>query len=101
MTKATATSDFLAVIFIGGGSSYGRSKTKAGAIKACKRALRDWRDVFDLKGSSLTIHVIECDGFDEVTFDYQGFTGKPDGKPDAEWQKLTAPIEHIAYAYQD
>jgi hypothetical protein len=76
-------SDFLAVVFIMGGSCYGRSKDRAKAISRCWAEAKDFADVFGgfKKGAQVKLNVFDLSntGVDQVTWHTGGF--EADGKP--------------------
>lgn len=86
-------SDYLAVAFIGVGSSYGRAPEKEKAIENCMRALRDWNTYYKIEGHEFTLNVLDVDGWDTVYWGHDGFWGKNPG--DAKGTKLDIPIEHV------
>jgi hypothetical protein len=74
--------DFLAVVFIMGGSCYGRSKDRAKAISRCWAEAKDFADVFGgfKKGAQVKLNVFDLSntGIQKVTWDDYHFRG--DGK---------------------
>ena len=64
----TTTHDYLAVILIGGGSSWGRSPDKETAIKRAITALRDWTAYYQLSNTEVTINVIDVQGFGDCSW---------------------------------
>jgi hypothetical protein len=75
--------DFLAVVFIMGGSCYGRSKDRAKAIAACWREAKEFAKGLGgfKKGAQIKLNVLDLSdsGVDEVTWNDYQFSG--DGKP--------------------
>jgi hypothetical protein len=65
-TTSVAQTDYLAIILIGGGSSWGRSPDKEEAIKLALRNYRDWGGHFDIWGKEVTLNVIDVKGYDHV-----------------------------------
>jgi hypothetical protein len=65
--------DILAVIFIMGGSSYGRASTEAEAVKNAVRAfVGDWASMFDVFGQPVPVNVVNVTGFDCIQFGHNG-----------------------------
>ncbi|MFN9112557.1 MAG: hypothetical protein ACK5XN_21025 [Bacteroidota bacterium] len=91
--------DYLAVVFIGAGSSYGRSPDKETAIDNCMRALRDWNSIYKLEGHTFTVNVLDVQGWDQVAWGHNGFFGKNPG--DAKATKLDLPVEWIEKVYPE
>lgn len=96
---ATDVHDYLAVVYIGAGSSYGRSPTKEQAIENCMRALRDWNSIYVLEGHTFTLNVLDVQGWDKVLWDHRGFHGKNPG--DEKYTDLDLPIEHVERVFSD
>lgn len=75
-------SDFLAVVFIMGGSCYGRATSKSRAVSICWREAKDFAGVFGgfKKGAEIKLNVFDLSntGVDQVTWDDYHFKG--DGK---------------------
>ena len=94
MTKvANRAHDYLAVVFIGAGSSYGRSSNKETAIDNCMRALKDWTVYYELEGAAIKLNILDVQGWETVYWGADGFWGKnPD---DAKGTKLDLPIERV------
>jgi hypothetical protein len=57
--------DYLAVILIGGGSSWGRAPDKEEAIKRAMKALKEWTIYFDLSNIEVGINVIDVAGYSD------------------------------------
>lgn len=74
-TARTKTTDYIATILIGGGSSYGRSHDKEEAIKTCLRIFKaDWGKMFGIKkGAPVTVNVVDVFPHNEVAWDPRGF----------------------------
>lgn len=89
-----AKHDYLAVVFIGAGSSYGRSGNKEVAIETCLRALKDWSVYYKIEGETFKVCVLDVHGWETVAWDDRGFWGKNPG--DAKATKLeTSNMEII------
>jgi hypothetical protein len=58
--------DFIAIILIGGGSSYGRAPDKETAIKHALRSLRDWAGLFKVDGVEVGINVVDVTGYGDL-----------------------------------
>jgi len=61
--KQTATHDYLAIIPIGTGSSWGRSPIKETAITNAVTALKDWTVYYDLANTEVAINVVDVIGY--------------------------------------
>jgi hypothetical protein len=90
--------DYLAIIYIGGGSSWGRAPVKETAIKNAITALRDWRSLFKVADVEVTVNVVDVTGYGQVTWSHHGFDGvnEKTGKdehfdPPVELVKRTTP----------
>jgi len=64
--KTDTLHDYLAIIPIGCGSSWGRSSDKEDAIKRAIAALRDWTVYYDLSNIEVTINVVSVQGYKDV-----------------------------------
>lgn len=88
--------DYLAIILIGGGSSWGRSPDKEDAISNAIAALKDWDDFFDVSGVEVNINVIDVIGYSDCSWGgYPG--GWMHGKNEATGmdEAIKRPIEKI------
>jgi hypothetical protein len=65
MNKVT---DYLAVILIGAGSSYGRSPDKEEAIRMALRSVSDWRGMFNVDGVEFGINVVDVSGYSSCSW---------------------------------
>jgi hypothetical protein len=85
--------DYLAVILIGGGSSYGRAPDKEKAIAFAVRALRDWNRLFDVSNVDVVVNVIDVQGYSDCQWG-----GHPDGwmRGKSEATGEYEPIKRIA-----
>jgi hypothetical protein len=92
----TITTDYLAIIPIGGGSSWGRSPDKEEAIKNAVNAFRDWGVYYDVSGIEVTINVIDVQGYGECSWG-----GHPGGhihganETTGSDEAIKRPIEHV------
>ena len=93
MRTITNNEDYLAIIPIGAGSSWGRSPDKEVAIKNAVTALKDWTVYYDLSGVEITINVIDVMGYGTVVWDNRGVHGKNEMTGIDE--TITRPIEHV------
>lgn len=80
----TSVHDYLAVIFIAGGSSWGRSPKKEEAIKNAVRIYKsDWGKLFKIKrGDNVVVNVLDVFPHDQVAWDSRGFWTGDDEKLD-------------------
>jgi hypothetical protein len=85
-------SDYLAIIRIGGGSSWGRASNKEKAITTALKALRDWQSLFEVSDIEVVVNVVDVEGYDVVQWHVDGFHGK---KPGADtFEKFNPPLEY-------
>jgi hypothetical protein len=87
------TTDYVAVILVGGGSAWGRHSKKETAIKTALEVYKkDWGKVFVIrKGDEVVVNVIDVHPHNEVNWDHQGWWAKVgDG-----YEKLERKIEHV------
>jgi hypothetical protein len=91
-TQPTAT-DYLAIIPIGTGSSWGRASNKETAITNALRSLKDWDVYFDVSEIEVTVNVIDVQGYSTVVWDNRGVhgTNEATGKDEA----INRHIEHV------
>lgn len=75
MTMNAKEHDYLAVIFVGGGSAYGRAADREKAIaNAMKIYKSDFGQIFKIKrGDSVVVNVIDVTPHDEISWDETGF----------------------------
>lgn len=85
--------DYLAIVLIGGGSSWGRSPDKEKAIENCIRSLRDWDRFYKVSDVDVEINVIDVIGYDEVSWSSNRFHAKKEGSD--QWEQVDFPIERI------
>ena len=92
----TAKHDYLAIIPIGGGSSWGRAPDKEAAIKNAIANYRDWEVYFVVANTEVTVNVIDVNGYS--TCDWGGHPGGHiHGKNEVtgEYEAIKRPIEHV------
>jgi len=63
------TQDYLAIVRIGGGSSYGRGETIDEAVRLCKMAVRDWDHLFGVYEVPIKAAIYDTTGIDAVHWD--------------------------------
>ena len=62
--------DYLAIIRIGGGSSYGRAASIFDAVESAIRiCILDWSRYYELEDSAIKVQVFDVTGRDELTWD--------------------------------
>lgn len=88
--------DYLAIIPIGGGSSWGRAPDKEAAIENAIAALRDWDVYFDVSEIDVTINVIDVQGYGSCSWGghpggYVHGTNEITGNDEA----IKRPVEHV------
>lgn len=62
--------DFLAIVLIGAGSSYGRASTEDEAVRLATNCLvSDWSHLYNLIGAEVKVNLYEVTGNDQVWWD--------------------------------
>jgi hypothetical protein len=90
------TTDYLAIIPIGGGSSWGRAPNKDVAVERAIQALRDWDTLFNVSDIEVTLNVIDVQGYSDCAWGgYPG--GYVHGKSETtgEHEAIKRPVEHV------
>jgi hypothetical protein len=88
--------DYLAIILIGTGSSWGRSSDKEAAIQNAIKSYRDWDCYFKVADTDVTVNVIDVQGYGDCSWGaYPG--GWMYGKNEAtgEQEKVDRPVEQV------
>lgn len=90
------TNDYLAIIPIGGGSSWGRAPDKEAAIKRAIKSLKDWNVYFNLSNVEVTVNVIDVHGYSDCSWGAYP-DGYVHGKNEATGidEAIKRPIEHV------
>jgi hypothetical protein len=85
--------DYLAVIPIGGGCSWGRGSDKVEAVNNAVRQLRDWETLFVVSNIQVSVNVIEVTGYGECNWGYGPVRGvnKVTGKD----EPIDRPVEQV------
>lgn len=88
--------DYLAIIPIGGGSSWGRSPDKETAIKNAVASLKDWTVYYKLAKTEVLVNVIDVQGYSDCSWGghpggHIHGTNEATGKSEA----IKRPIEHV------
>lgn len=93
MGTQPTTTDYLAIIPIGTGSSWGRAPDKEAAIKRAITNFKDWEIYYDVSNIEVTINVIDVQGYSTVSWYSRGVEGKNEatGKTEA----IERPIEYV------
>src|SRR4051794_14398284 len=88
--------DYLAIIPIGGGSSWGRSPDKETAIKNAITALRDWTCYYKLANTEVTINVVDVQGYGKRHWgEYPGGWLYGTNEATGEDEPIKRSIEHV------
>lgn len=66
--QPSAASDWLAVILIGGGSSFGRDANREKAIDLAVRHFRDWDHLFAVADREVKVNVVNVTGYSDLTW---------------------------------
>jgi hypothetical protein len=91
-----AKTDYLAIIPIGGGSSWGRDPDKETAINHAIRNFKDWEVYYDVSNIEVTINVIDVQGYDECAWGgYPGGYIHGTNEATGEDEAIKRPIEHV------
>lgn len=65
--------DYLAIIYIGAGSSFAREPKREDAIRQVGRILvSDWKHMFNIKGKPAKVSLYNVEGHDSVYWDHGG-----------------------------
>lgn len=64
-------SDYLAIFYIGGGSSHGRADSIDKAVQLCLNAASDWASMFDIDGKPAKFSIYDVEGFENIYWDYE------------------------------
>lgn len=84
--------DYLAVIMLPGGSSWGRSSDKEEAINNAVKSVRDWKHLFKVSNVEVTVNVVDVTGYNEVVWsDIGWYRDGEKFKPVIEKVKRTTP----------
>jgi hypothetical protein len=77
------THDYIAIVLLGGGSSWARNSNPETAIKKVVNAVQnDWGQIFNMRGADIYVNVWDVTGNDEVHWDDEGMHGdKQDEHP--------------------
>jgi hypothetical protein len=67
--------DYLAVILIGCGSSWGRARDKNEAIANAIHSFRDWQSLYKVSNIEVTVNVADVRGYSDVSWGHFGFHG--------------------------
>lgn len=93
MGTQPTTTDYLAIIPIGGGSSWGRAPDREKAIEHAIKSLRDWEVYFDVSEIDVTINVIDVQGYGKCVWDSRGIHGTNEAT--GEDEAIKRQIEHV------
>jgi hypothetical protein len=93
MAHEASGHDYLAIIPIGTGSSWGRASSKETAIANALRSLKDWDVYFDVSEIEVTVNVIDVQGYSTVTWDSRGGHGL--NETTGENETINRPIEYV------
>jgi len=79
----------LAIVFVGGGSSWftsDKTPKEEMAARVVKQAVKDWKHLFKFKKNSLQpVHFYDISGFDGWCADYSGKVTELNSKKEAEF----------------
>jgi|KBSMisStaDraftv2_1062788.scaffolds.fasta_scaffold00048_58 hypothetical protein len=89
----TNSHDYLAVILIGGGSSWGRSPDKEEAIRRAIANYRDWDVYYKVANTEVIINVTDVQGYSTVAWNDRGMHGKNEATGKDE--TIDRPIERV------
>ena len=96
MRTITTPHDYIAIIPIGGGSSWGRSPDKETAIKNAITAYRDWQVYYEVSGTEVIVNVIDVQGYGSCS--WGGYPGGYVHGRNVETgidEAIKRPIEHV------
>jgi hypothetical protein len=92
MERTMTQTDYLAIIPIGGGSSWGRAPDREKAIEHAIKSLRDWDHLFAVANTEVTLNVVDVSPHDSVWWDNRGLHYKD---ADGFTRDLDRPIEVV------
>jgi hypothetical protein len=88
--------DYLAVISIGAGSSFGRASDKEEAIKLAIRNYRDWDHLFVVSDTDVVLNVVDVQGYGQCSWGaYPGGWLYGTNEATGKHEKIDRPVEHI------
>jgi hypothetical protein len=89
-------SDYLAIIPIGGGSSWGRAPDREKAIGYAIKSLKDWQSLFVVANTEVIINVVDVDGYDHCFWGgYPGGWLRGVNNVTGEEEVIDRPIEAV------
>lgn len=83
-------SDYLAIIYIGGGSTHGRAPDKEKAITLALKYVRDWRALFEVSNIPIIVNVIDVQGYGDVSWGVGGLEGR--NEETGAYEKIDRPV---------
>jgi len=88
--------DYIAIITIGGGSSWGRAPVKEVAIEQAIKSLRDWETLFEVANVEVPINVVDVEGYNHCSWgSYSGGWLRGTNEATGEEEIIARPIEVI------
>ena len=85
----TKQKTLLAIVFVGGGSTFfssDKTSREEMAARVVKQAVKDWKHLFKFKKNSLQpVHFYDISGFDAWCADYSGKVTELNSKKEAEF----------------
>jgi hypothetical protein len=88
--------DYLAVILIGGGSSWGRSPDKEEAIRGAIRNYRDWDSIYKVSDTDVVVNIIDVKGYDQCSWGaYPGGWLRGKNEATGETENIDRQIESV------
>lgn len=91
--RTITNTDYLAIIPISTGSSWGRSPDKEKAIKLAIANYRDWDVYYVVANTEVIINVIDVNGYGTVAWGSTGLYGTNEAT--GEEEKIDRPIEYV------
>ena len=89
----TEEHDYLAIIPIGAGSTFGRGRDKEKAIRTALAHLRDWDSLYNTSEIQVTINVVDIHGYGDCDWGFDGLQGVNEAT--GKYEPIQRPVEHI------
>jgi len=86
--------DYLAIIPIGGGSSWGRAADKEVAIQNAIKSLKDWDSLFEVANIDITINVVDVDGYNDCDW-MSPFGLRGTNVKTGHHERIERPVEYV------
>jgi hypothetical protein len=88
-------SDYLAVILIGSGSSYGRDPDLMTAVQLAMSSYHDWESVFVMSEHNVPVNVWNVAGYSDCHWDHRGMHAKNEKTGEVETLDFKSKCEIV------